>query len=154
RQIREARKRTYVELLTTTREIESELATLQDLKSQKLNITKDVESQELELKQSATQAQSMVRDLEKKEKSLIRQLEQQKKESQALAAEIEKIIAEEVRKSAAAANLPAAPALKALSAEFAKNKGRLPWPVEHGAVTSRFGTQPHPVVKSITISNN
>lgn len=154
RQILLARKRTYEELRATTQEIETELSSLAALKEQKEDIAEDVEAQESELKESAERAQAMVSDLEKKERSLVRQLEQHKKESKALADEIEKIIAAEVKKSAEGTNLPAAPVLKALSVEFARNKGKLPWPVDHGAVTSRFGTQPHPVVKSITVSNN
>jgi len=154
REILRARWRTISELRQTGLEIQSELAALEVLKTQKETITSDVVSQESELKQSAGRAQSMVRTLEKKEKSLRGQLEKQKKESQALAAEIERIIAAEVKKSAGDANLPAAPAFKALSAEFARNKGKLPWPVDHGLVTSQFGNQPHPVVKSITITNN
>ncbi|MCF4100683.1 peptidoglycan DD-metalloendopeptidase family protein [Gillisia sp. M10.2A] len=46
------------------------------------------------------------------------------------------------------------PAAKALAANFASNKGKLPWPVRSGVVTTRFGTQPHPIVKSITINSN
>ena len=34
------------------------------------------------------------------------------------------------------------------------NKGRLPWPVEKGIVTQRFGTQRHPVVRTTTIKSN
>jgi murein DD-endopeptidase MepM/ murein hydrolase activator NlpD len=50
--------------------------------------------------------------------------------------------------------LPNAPALAALTAGFQDNKGKLPWPVDRGMITGRFGNQPHPVIKSITISNN
>jgi len=28
---------------------------------------------------------------------------------------------------------------------FVENKGRLPWPVEKGIITSQFGIQKHPV---------
>jgi len=43
---------------------------------------------------------------------------------------------------------------KALAAEFSQNKGKLPWPVEKGYVSTYYGNQPHPVVKSITIKSN
>lgn len=152
--IQHARKRTHEELKTTSAEVEQELKSLEALKSQKEEIGKDMEEQETELKKSAQEAQSMVSTLEKKERSLRNQLEKQQKESKQLAAEIERIIAEEIKKSAAPANMPAAPAMKALSTEFAKNKGKLPWPVDKGFITGRFGTQPHPVVKTITVSNN
>ena len=38
-----------------------------------------------------------------------------------------------------------------LAANFKGNKGRLPWPVTRGVVVQRFGTQPHPVVRTTMI---
>ena len=38
-----------------------------------------------------------------------------------------------------------------LAANFKGNKGRLPWPVTRGVVVQRFGTQPHPVVRTTTM---
>jgi septal ring factor EnvC (AmiA/AmiB activator) len=46
------------------------------------------------------------------------------------------------------------PEAKTLSEGFKYNKGRLPWPVEKGLLTKRFGMQPHPVEKSIMIESN
>ena len=40
------------------------------------------------------------------------------------------------------------------SAEFEKNRGRLPWPVEKGEITQHFGRNPHPTLKEVWISNN
>lgn len=40
------------------------------------------------------------------------------------------------------------------SAEFEKNRGRLPWPVEKGEITSHFGRNPHPTLKEVWINNN
>ena len=41
-----------------------------------------------------------------------------------------------------------------LSAEFAQNKGKLPWPVTEGIITEHFGTNPHPLLPNIEINNN
>jgi murein DD-endopeptidase MepM/ murein hydrolase activator NlpD len=46
------------------------------------------------------------------------------------------------------------PEAKELNADFEKNKGKLPWPVEKGVITSRYGKQPHPVLPGIVIENN
>jgi murein hydrolase activator len=41
-----------------------------------------------------------------------------------------------------------------LTQGFAKNKGRLPWPVESGFISRGFGRQRHPTLKNIEITNN
>lgn len=42
----------------------------------------------------------------------------------------------------------------ALGSSFQSSKGNLPWPVESGVVIGKFGTQPHPVLRNITIKND
>lgn len=43
---------------------------------------------------------------------------------------------------------------KALAADFLSNRGKLPWPVEKGFVQLRYGKQPSPVDRSLTINSN
>jgi len=42
----------------------------------------------------------------------------------------------------------------AMSSSFAGNKARLIWPVETGFISSKFGEQPHPVLKGIKVNNH
>jgi murein hydrolase activator len=42
----------------------------------------------------------------------------------------------------------------ALSVDFRKNKGRLPWPVNSGFIARKYGKQAHPTIPSIQITNN
>lgn len=46
------------------------------------------------------------------------------------------------------------PETRALSTSFEGNKGVLPWPVEKGAISSNFGTNPHPVLRSVMVKND
>lgn len=43
---------------------------------------------------------------------------------------------------------------KALAADFLGSKGKLPWPVEKGVVKLRYGKQPSPVDRNLTINSN
>ncbi|HET8573746.1 MAG TPA: peptidoglycan DD-metalloendopeptidase family protein [Edaphocola sp.] len=46
------------------------------------------------------------------------------------------------------------PEAQALSNSFAANRGKLPWPVSNGFISSPYGRHSHPVYKSVTIENN
>ncbi len=74
--------------------------------------------------------------------------------------EIEKIIKAAIAKSNKKAGKAVKSSSFALTAEekrlassFVANKGKLPWPVAKGYVRLRFGTQPHPINKSLTIKS-
>jgi septal ring factor EnvC (AmiA/AmiB activator) len=41
-----------------------------------------------------------------------------------------------------------------LANSFNANKGKLPWPVENGTITDRFGVHAHPVLKNLKVRNN
>lgn len=104
--------------------------------------------------------------LRKEEGRLKQALAKQERQRQELAAAIRKAIEAEIAKSRAAAKkagsaAPSAavgfsltPEAKELNADFESNRGKLPWPVEKGTVTSNFGKQAHPVLRGIQIENN
>lgn len=43
---------------------------------------------------------------------------------------------------------------KILADNFRANKGKLPWPVEKGFVSSAYGVHPHPIIPSLMIHNS
>lgn len=57
-------------------------------------------------------------------------------------------------KSAEPLVLEETPESKLVSDNFKLNKGKLPWPVEKGAISKHFGTHPHPEMPAIMIPNN
>ena len=101
----------------------------------------------------------LVLELKKRERNYASQIKKKQKQQE----EIDKEITRLIREAIAASNKKAGtktgsfvltPEAKALAASFVSNKGRLPWPVEKGIVTQRFGTQRHPVVRTTTIKSN
>ena len=46
------------------------------------------------------------------------------------------------------------PEAKLVSDNFASNKGKLPWPVEKGFISERFGTHAHAQLEQVMIQNN
>ncbi|SDK76647.1 Septal ring factor EnvC, activator of murein hydrolases AmiA and AmiB [Salinimicrobium catena] len=104
--------------------------------------------------------QSLIETIRKKEGQYASQLRKKQQEVNAIDREIERIIAAAIARnnkesgSESREVFKLTPEAKALAANFASNKGKLPWPVKSGIVSMRFGTQPHPVVRSITINSN
>ena len=73
--------------------------------------------------------------------------------------EVEKAIAKEEPAVAPVATvsttkLELSPDGKVDSDNFKANRGKLPWPVEKGFISLGFGNQPHPVYKSLMITNS
>lgn len=113
-----------------------------------------------QLEKNRKEQQVLVATIRKKEGQFASQLRQKQQEISAIDREIEKIIAESIARSnrdsgsSTRAVYELTPEAKALAASFASNKGKLPWPVRSGVVSMRFGNQPHPVVRSITVNSN
>ena len=119
-----------------------------------------IENKRLEnemLNQEQTQQSASLAALSEKEKELKKVLDQKQKKRKKIQKEIERIIAEELRKAnntGLVNNFAATPEAIALSNNFAANKGKLPWPVAKGLVISKFGKQKHPILTGVTIENN
>lgn len=126
--------------------------------------------------------QEVLSRLKTEEKRLKEELRQQEEMKEKLAQEIKRAIEEEIRKererekAKSKAKKPAkttdknhgsstanhkevhydvnTPDVEPASVEFESNRGRLPWPVEKGEITSSFGRQPHPTLAGVVVNNN
>lgn len=108
------------------------------------------ENQKEQLYKEIKKKQYLVKDLTKKEKELKQELENKKRIAQRIENEIMKIIEEERRKTRVN---EITPEIKLISDNFEDNKGRLPWPVEKGIITSSFGLQKHKELAFVTENN-
>jgi septal ring factor EnvC (AmiA/AmiB activator) len=117
----------------------------------RLSVLKSKEERQKDLLLSEQNSrQKMVKNLAGKEKQLKKDLEEKKRIAARIENEISKIIEEERKKSIKG---DVSPQQKITGDSFGENKGRLPWPVEKGIITSHFGIQQHPVLKYLTEEN-
>lgn len=138
-----------------------------ELVQQKLtkeDLLKASEAEKQKLHAEKVKKDSDLKKLKQKESELKNNLKKKENEALALKKKIEAAIAAEITKSASKTNKTVTktttvknvltPEEKIVSDNFLSNKGRLPWPVERGAITSYFGEHPHPVLDGIKIKNN
>jgi septal ring factor EnvC (AmiA/AmiB activator) len=107
------------------------------------------------LKSEQTDKDQMLKSLSQKEEQLKKDLKQKKKEREKLNQAIEAVILAQLkaaREKNPSGNLSVADAK--LADDFSKNKGKLPWPIDKGFISTKFGKQPHPSLKGITIESN
>ncbi|NJX14074.1 peptidoglycan DD-metalloendopeptidase family protein [Tamlana crocina] len=89
------------------------------------------------------------------------QIKEKQREADKIDREIDRLIKAAIAKSNEKAGKPKSSTSFALTAEekvlasnFVSNRGKLPWPVEKGFVRLGYGSQPHPINKSLTIKSN
>ncbi len=154
------RKQQGDEIKVRTEELQELNADLADQKEAKDALIAENRQTRTQLEKNKKAQQDLMQNIRSKEGEFAAQIRQKQQEINKIDAQIEKMIRESIAKSNEESGsternvYELTPAAKALAADFVKNKGRLPWPVRSGVVTSRFGRQPHPVVKSISINNN
>ena len=133
----------YLELKDTRERLEKDRKNIGDLRSKE-------QRQKNILKDEKSKKENLVSSLSKKEQQLQHDLQDKRRIARQIEKEIEKIIEEERKKSTTTTMTEA---MKNLGNSFEEGKGRLPWPVEQGIITSHFGLQPHPVLKNVTEDN-
>ena len=154
------RKQQGDEIKARTEELQELNASLANQKEAKEALIAENRQTRAQLEMNKKAQQDLMQSIRSREGEFAAQIRQKQQEINKINAQIEKMIRESIAKSNEESCsserdvYELTPAAKALAADFVKNKGRLPWPVRSGVVTSRFGRQPHPVVKSISINNN
>jgi len=125
-----------------------------------LNITKHnlIDEKKYEQNQIVSEKdkqESLVKKYRKEKRKYANQIEKKRREERKLTKQIENLISRAIKESGTKTkSFALTPAAKALASKFIANKGKLPWPVEKGLVTVRFGTQPDPLDHKLKIESS
>lgn len=133
--------------------LESEKASLQELKKEAEAVRKERAEEVARLQAEETDSRNLVNQLERNRKKYQGELDRKRREVDALNREIERIIRNAMGGSKSGKASGSKEIDIKLANEFKANKGKLPWPVE-GPVVDRFGQNYHPVYTKIKLHFN
>lgn len=172
------RKMQVEEIKDKTEKLDSYNQKLSGQKSEKQKLLSEQEKQKQDLVKEKAAQEKIANSLKKNKNQIASEIKQKQKEAKKIDAQINRLIKEaiaEANRKAAEANRKANPKTTTaaetksiqtsakivltpeallVSNNFKSNKGRLPWPVEKGAITLGYGKQAHPVYKSLEINNS
>lgn len=147
-------KRQAGEIRSAKEELEEKKAGLQTMKSDAEKLRSQRKEELVSLQKEEAQSAQVVSQLKRNRTRYEKELTSKKAQVNALNKEIERLIAEAMKPaSAKGGDKPEVKIDYKLDAEFSKNKGKLPWPVE-GAVVDRFGQHYHPVFTRVKLPFN
>ncbi len=149
------------EIKAKTQELEVYNSKLSVQKKEKENLIAESQKEKQELEKEKQEQQRLLNTIKKDKTKIIAEIKKKQRESKAIERQIERLI----REAIAAANKKVGnttntttfvltPEAKELANDFRSNRGRLPWPVEKGLLTKKFGRQPHPLEPSIMIESS
>ena len=151
------RKKQADRIVKVQNDIEDTVDSLLIIKNQKQKIIRENQDIKKSLSKEKKQQDDLFDSLLKNQKNYAAQISEKEKQAKLIDNEIEKLIRLAIAESnnnKNSTNFALTPEGRIVSSNFQANRGRLPWPVKEGVIVRRFGTQPHPVVRTTTINSN
>ena len=151
------RKKQADRIVQVQQEIENNVDSLVISKTQKEKLIEENRDVKQSLTKEKQQQDNLFKGLLKNQKDYAAQINKKEKQTKLIDNEIQKLIRlaiAESNKNNNSTNFALTPEGRLISTNFQANRGRLPWPVKEGVIVRRFGTQPHPVVRTTTINSN
>ena len=151
------RKKQADKIVLIQTQISQTIDSLQIRKNNKQNIIDENREVKETLTKEKQLQNTLFKNLLKNQKNYALEITEKEKQTRLIDNEIQKLIRlaiAESNKNNNSTNFALTPEGRLISTNFQANKGRLPWPLKQGVVVRRFGTQPHPVVRTTTINSN
>lgn len=175
-QFSNARRNKATQISEREKKVSEEVERNKQARAEQAALLLDEKKQQETMTREKEELNNKIASLKKQEGKIQQDIKNKKQQSQKLQKQIDAIIAEEIRKAKEKAAKEAAeaakksgkpapktnsndvmsltPAEKALSNNFASNKGKLPWPTPQGIISSSFGKHAHPASDKIIVTNN
>ncbi len=139
----------------TKKELIVQKTELVSMRNETIKVQKTREAEYNNLLKEEKKAKSYAKTLSANQSKYKKQMEQKRSEAQRLNKEIEKMLANAVKKQTSKTETKEQQENKIqLSANFQNNKGKLPWPVKDGIVIEQFGQHNHPLFKGVKMPFN
>ncbi|WP_333876327.1 murein hydrolase activator EnvC family protein [Flavobacterium sp.] len=171
------RKMQGEEIKGKTKQLEEYNIKIGAQKSEKEKLIAENEKEKKELEKEKQEQEKIANQIKRDKGKIAAEIKKKQAETKKIDAQIKKMIRESIaaanRKTAAASakanpkitaaekkaietssSIVLTPEGKIVSDNFKANRGRLPWPVEKGAISLGYGDQPHPVFKTLTVHNS
>ena len=150
------RKKQGEKIQNTQIEISKSIDSLEIRKKERQLIQNENQSVKSTLINEQNQQNRLFNNLLKEQKNYVSEINKKEKQAKLIENEIQNLIRLAIAETNnnSSNSFALTPEGRLISTNFESNKGRLPWPVKSGVITRRFGTQPHPIVKTTTINSN
>lgn len=170
-QFSDARKTKMNQIAASQKKLSDEVEAQRKNREEQLALLVEEKNQQEELIKEKGELNAQVAQLKKKENSIQQSIKEKQAQAKKFQKEVDKIIAEEIRKANERAakeakkakarttstkpdKMALTPSEKVLSTSFSANKGKLPWPVERGVVSSSYGKHASSVSSKVMVTNN
>ena len=146
-------------IAVNTKELKSLANKLNNDKNLQLKLVSDNKKTKNNINLEISNKNNLLNFISNNQTKYLREIKLKQQKTAKIDKEIEKIIAKAIAESNRKKNTSSklfalTPEAKILSNNFISNKGKLPWPVEKGYISLKYGKQPHPIVKTATIQSN
>ena len=162
RKIGEYRSRQSENIKETKKKIAVKIEQIESQRKNKQLALVEQKTQKKQLDSEKAVIDEIVAELQGQERQLSKDVKKKQDQAKKLNAQIEELIRKEIEAARKKENnntsnteaFKNTPEYINLSKDFAANKGKLPWPVEKGYISKKFGTYRHPDLSKVELENN